>query len=474
MATLSKARQVSILSDTIVSVKDFGAVGNNVTDDTAAFQLAVAACESTQTKLYIPEGSYVLSSKITINNTFDIACDASAAIRWTNASDCGILFNFVDSSDTLCQIELPQLMSPAINSSFLIPGYSSAESWNYNLSSRVGSAVHLKGGNRIKLRVHYAVGWDAGVLVEPTNTATVDNIECDVGVLDFCVYGLKVINSGTASSKGLSQFGFTANTIWAKHPLYFDTSYGYIISSRFTVNGVYVNENGGCVVYGVGTNFNGNEIKIDWADAGLRADSVPATTANLRCPFLGGNQTSNGLSYDGMGTSPNIGYWGGKHCRIAIGTYADPFGTDLGSASPIPAAGHTIRIRDAGRFNSITVLNMADDTGNNPIATSAVGESNYNGGVGGAQYARAVYTSATLTSLGAGASTDQYIYHQLVSPANIRPINVVTRDEGALNNNIVVEAYPTQTTNREIRVRVKNNGAGSFTGSVYFWVVVGD
>lgn len=54
MSALSKARQVSILADTVVSVKDFGAVGDGVTDDTAAIQAAVSAGP-----VYVPEGTYL-------------------------------------------------------------------------------------------------------------------------------------------------------------------------------------------------------------------------------------------------------------------------------------------------------------------------------------------------------------------------------------------------------------------------------
>jgi len=46
----------------IVSVKDFGAVGNGVTDDTSAFQAAV----NTLDKVYIPEGNYKITSQITL------------------------------------------------------------------------------------------------------------------------------------------------------------------------------------------------------------------------------------------------------------------------------------------------------------------------------------------------------------------------------------------------------------------------
>ena len=53
----------SRLNDT-VSVKDFGAVGNNATDDTAAFNSAIATGQS----IFVPKGQYIISSALTALN----------------------------------------------------------------------------------------------------------------------------------------------------------------------------------------------------------------------------------------------------------------------------------------------------------------------------------------------------------------------------------------------------------------------
>jgi hypothetical protein len=52
-----------------VSVKDFGAAGNGVADDTAAIQAAVNAASSAGVCLFVPEGTYAISSTIAFGST---------------------------------------------------------------------------------------------------------------------------------------------------------------------------------------------------------------------------------------------------------------------------------------------------------------------------------------------------------------------------------------------------------------------
>jgi hypothetical protein len=64
MAATTRAQ--TLIND--VSVKTYGATGNGVTDDTAAFQAAIAAAEASQSNngVYVPMGKYVISASLTL------------------------------------------------------------------------------------------------------------------------------------------------------------------------------------------------------------------------------------------------------------------------------------------------------------------------------------------------------------------------------------------------------------------------
>lgn len=66
-AANSTARTVQSKLRETVSVKDFGAVGDGVSDDTVAITNAIATCQSTFATLQFPPGNYVISSTITLS-----------------------------------------------------------------------------------------------------------------------------------------------------------------------------------------------------------------------------------------------------------------------------------------------------------------------------------------------------------------------------------------------------------------------
>ena len=84
----------------IVSVKDFGAVGDNSTDDTTAIQNAVTAANSFSKPkdVFFPSGRYKISSEITmpLNSTSRLIGEglSNSIIRQTNATANGVVFTY--------------------------------------------------------------------------------------------------------------------------------------------------------------------------------------------------------------------------------------------------------------------------------------------------------------------------------------------------------------------------------------------
>jgi hypothetical protein len=81
----------------VVSVKDFGAIGDGTTNDTAAFQAAVNANKA----IYIPQGTYVLTSQISFaNNSISIIGDGIgvSVLKWTSAVSNGFYGLFTNTN----------------------------------------------------------------------------------------------------------------------------------------------------------------------------------------------------------------------------------------------------------------------------------------------------------------------------------------------------------------------------------------
>jgi hypothetical protein len=76
-----------------VSVKDFGAKGDNVADDTAAIQAAVNAAMASQSGVYFPAGDYRISSTIYVPQTNignAIFGDGSSRLVWAGANTINV------------------------------------------------------------------------------------------------------------------------------------------------------------------------------------------------------------------------------------------------------------------------------------------------------------------------------------------------------------------------------------------------
>ena len=71
----------------VISVKDYGAVGDGVTDDTEAMERAFADAARLQVSLYVPSGTYIIRRPLTIKSGMEIYGDgANSIIKKTPAA----------------------------------------------------------------------------------------------------------------------------------------------------------------------------------------------------------------------------------------------------------------------------------------------------------------------------------------------------------------------------------------------------
>lgn len=87
----------------VVSVKDFGAVGDGVTDDTAAIQAAVTFARAQggeSRKLYWPRGTYLITNTITIGTNQSIEFDPGVTINLVPASNVETTSLFVAANQS--------------------------------------------------------------------------------------------------------------------------------------------------------------------------------------------------------------------------------------------------------------------------------------------------------------------------------------------------------------------------------------
>lgn len=72
-------------SEKVINVKDYGAIGDGVTNDTPAMLAAVRAASNGDT-LYFPRGTYLLRNRIELKDHMKLKGDGAdqTVLRWTN------------------------------------------------------------------------------------------------------------------------------------------------------------------------------------------------------------------------------------------------------------------------------------------------------------------------------------------------------------------------------------------------------
>jgi len=89
-----------------VSVNDFGAVGDGVTDDTAAIQAAIDAVSAADGgTVFIPNGIYKVTSSISMKSNITVECDSNVIIDGENCTDSDVI-NFTGTVDAAFALDV--------------------------------------------------------------------------------------------------------------------------------------------------------------------------------------------------------------------------------------------------------------------------------------------------------------------------------------------------------------------------------
>lgn len=100
------ARQLSDRAADVVNVKDYGAKGDGVTDDTASIQAAVAAIPTTGATLLFPHGTYLISNSSALPSNASVVGEgakivAAPAASWSGGAHQGSAFTGATSASNI-------------------------------------------------------------------------------------------------------------------------------------------------------------------------------------------------------------------------------------------------------------------------------------------------------------------------------------------------------------------------------------
>lgn len=335
---MSKALKNKVKLNDIVSVKDFGAVGDGVADDTAAINAAYTAAEAAGgLEVFWPAGTYKTTGTITCGSK----CSTRAPQAIVSYTGSGIAFDVQGVWDTDAGV------LKGDNISILPVVTRSSFDWNAGTDS---TSVGIRIANR-KMSTFFVRGirfFYRGLVLEATTANTVCNT-FHLGLIVNCQYG---IDFGTITPGwGINQNQFIGGTLLVDSPW-------TAVSPRISINMPDVGENNTNLFLGVnlekGAQTNGivcassENVFLNCRFEGSATTAGYITLSGNRNKIIGGApSTASTLPFEtwisdtGLGNQYWMGYYiASKYFALDFSSVSAPIRFGNGTAFPaVPIGG---------------------------------------------------------------------------------------------------------------------------------------
>lgn len=172
----------------VVNVKDFGAVGDGVHDDTVAIQAAISSLENSGGTVFFPLGTYIVSSPINLVDGLSIF---GSGMPQTNSNTGSFLqaskamTAIMQTTNTVSNLEIENLGfngNSLANDNISIPYHINQKGYFKNIYSLnpINANFYLAqpGGNYVKVENCIFSGGKYGVYLNVTDWVTLENVFC--------------------------------------------------------------------------------------------------------------------------------------------------------------------------------------------------------------------------------------------------------------------------------------------------------